>query len=133
VSADVPATGRASRRLASAAVLVCLEAVALLAVAVSVLVSASGSRAVLDLTTSLFFVACAGALLACARGLWRSRAWARGPVVFAQLIQFLLAWSFYSGSTRPVAMLLVGVAVLVLALVLSPASTRALGLDPPEH
>jgi hypothetical protein len=54
-------------------------------------------------------------------------------VVFAQLIQFLLAWSFYSGSTRPVAMLLVGVAVLVLALVLSPASTRALGLDPPEH
>ena len=98
----MPATGPASRRLACAAVLVCLEAVTLLAIAVSVVASASGGRAVLDLTTSMFFVACAGALLACARGLWRSRAWARGPVVFAQLIQFLIAWSFYSGSTRPV-------------------------------
>lgn len=132
MSADLP-VGRSSRRLASAAVLVSLEAVALLGIAVSVLLSASRGRAALDLTTSLFFVASAAALAACARGLWRSRAWARGPVVFAQLVQFLVAWSFFSGSTRPLALMLVCVAVLVLALVLSPASTHALGLDAPDE
>ncbi|MPZ96930.1 MAG: hypothetical protein GEU96_18975 [Propionibacteriales bacterium] len=114
-----------------AAVLVALEAFALVVVGVGVTVAGSVGRLVLDVTTTLFFVACAAGLLACVRGLLRRRSWARGPVVFAQLVQLGVGWSFTSGSTRPVAAALVAVAVVVLALVLAPPTTRALVADRP--
>lgn len=106
--------------------LVAAEALALLVFGGSVLASTNGSRMVFVMTTALFFLAYAAGLLVCAVALWRHRPWSRGPVVFAQLIQLGVAWSFFSGSTPPVAAALLVVAVAVLALVLSRPSTRAL-------
>jgi hypothetical protein len=117
--------------LVVSAVLVVLEALVLVGVGVSVVLGSDRDRLVLDVTTTAFFLACGGALLACARGLLRARRWARAPVVLAQLIQVLVAWGFLSGQTRPVALLLAGAAVVVLVALLSPAATRALLPDEP--
>jgi peptidoglycan/LPS O-acetylase OafA/YrhL len=117
---------RAMPLLLGASVLVSLEALALLGVGVSVVAGSDRRRLVLDVTTTMFFLAYGGGLLYCAWGLRRVRRWARAPVVFAQLIQLAVAWSFFSGATRWLAVLLCGVAVVVLGLVLSPAATRAL-------
>jgi peptidoglycan/LPS O-acetylase OafA/YrhL len=90
-------------------------------------------RLTLDVTTTVFFLLYGVGLLVCARGLLRRRRWARAPVVLAQLIQVLVAWSFYSGQTRWLALLLAGAALVVLAAVLSPPATRALvGEGEPE-
>jgi hypothetical protein len=112
------------RRLAVAAVIVALESLTLVAVGLSVLVSSSGARAALDITTTVFFAAYAVGLIVCARGLWLGRRWSRAPVVFTQLIQLGVAWSFASGSTLFVTAILAVAAGTILALVLSPASTR---------
>ena len=115
--------------LVVAAVLVLLEALGWLGVGVSVVVGSDSGRMLLDVTATVFFVALGAGLLLCARGLLRVRRWARAPVVLAQLIQVLVAWSFLSGETTLVAVLLAGVAVVVLVAVLSPAATRALVRD----
>lgn len=129
MTTDAAPPDRRELSLALAAVLVAAEALALLVLGGSVLASISGVRVVLDVTTALFFLAYAAGLLISAVGLWRHRPWSRGPVVFAQLIQLGVAWSFFSGSTPPLAAVLLVVAVTVLALVLAPASTRALHGD----
>jgi len=112
--------------LVVAAVVVALEAVTLLAVGGSVVLGSERGRLVLDVTTTAFFLLYGCGLLFCARGLVLARRWARAPVVLAQLIQVLVAWSFLPGETRWVAILLVVSAVAVLTSVLSPAATRAL-------
>jgi hypothetical protein len=112
--------------LVVAAVLVALEAVALLAVGATVVIGSDRGRLVLDVTATVFFLLYGCGLLVCARGLLLARRWARSPAVLAQLIQALVAWSFYSGQTRWVAVLLVVTAVGVLVALLAPAATRAL-------
>ncbi|MPZ63376.1 MAG: hypothetical protein GEU93_19250 [Propionibacteriales bacterium] len=109
----------------AAAGLVAVEALALLAVAVSVAVSGSASRLMMNVTTTVFFVAVAAGLLVCAAGLLRLRRWARGPVVFAQLVQLGVAWSFRE-SNQGLSSVLAIVAVVVLGCVLSKRATRAL-------
>ena len=108
---------------------------ALLAVGASVLGAGSRARLVMDVTTVAFFLIYAGGLLTCVWGLARMRRWARGPVVLAQLIQLGVAWDFRGGATQvfggsvsstTVSWTLAGVAVLVLALVLTPGATQAL-------
>jgi peptidoglycan/LPS O-acetylase OafA/YrhL len=121
-----PAPGRRVPVLTAAAVLVAVEAVALLGVGASVVLGSDTGRLALGVTGTVFFLAYGGGLAACARGLLRGRRWARAPVVLAQLIQVLVAWSFFPGGTRWVAVLLAGAALVVLVLVLSPAATRAL-------
>jgi hypothetical protein len=116
-----------------AASLVAAEALALLAVGVSVVLGGAGSRLLLDVTTTAFFLAYGGGLLFCAWGLLQARRWARAPVVFAQLIQVLVSWSFFSGATRWVTVLLAGTAVVVLVAVLSRPATRALVDDEPAY
>ncbi len=113
--------------------LVVAEAVALLGVGVSVVMGSAGSRLVLDVTTTLFFAAYGGGLLVCAWGLFRCRRWARAPVVLSQLIQVLVSWSFFSGETRWVAVLLAATALAALVAVLSPPATRALVDDEPAY
>jgi hypothetical protein len=117
--------------LAVAAALVAVEALALFGVGVSVVLGSDSRRLLLDVTTTVFFAVYGSGLLACAWGLLRVRRWARAPVVLAQLIQILVAWSFYPGPTFPVALTLAATALVVLAAVLSPAATRSLVEEEP--
>ena len=86
----------------------------------------ASDRLVMGVTTGLFFVAYGAGLLLCAWGLRAVRAWARGPVLLAQLIWLGLAWNFRDGATLPLAIGLVVVAALVLAGLLHPRSVEAL-------
>jgi hypothetical protein len=90
------------------------------------LVSLDSDRLVMGLTTTAFFLVYGGVLLACAWGLHTVRSWARGPVLFSQLILLGLAWSFKGGDTLPVAIGLAVAAAIVLAGLLHPRSIDAL-------
>jgi hypothetical protein len=127
-SADerVPVHTRRVRVLVVAAGVVVLEAFTLLAVGASVVFGSERGRLVMDVTTTVFFLLYGCGLLVCARALVQARRWARAPVVLAQLIQVLVAWSFLSGETRWVGVLLIVTAVVVLGAVLSPGATRAI-------
>lgn len=119
--------------LVVAAVLVAVEALALFGVGVSVVLGSDRGRWVLDVTTTVFFLVYGSGLLGCSWGLLRSRRWARAPVVLAQLIQVLVAWSFFPGATRWVSLVLIGAAVVALVAVLSPPATQALVEDEPAY
>jgi hypothetical protein len=54
------------------------------------------------------------------------RQWSRGPVLFAQLVWFGLAWNFRTGATLPIAVGLAGAATVVLFGLLHPRSVEAL-------
>lgn len=112
--------------LVFAAGVVVLEAFTLLAVGASVVLGSERGRLVMDVTTTVFFLLYGCGLLFSARGLALTRRWARAPAVLAQLIQVLVAWSFLSGGTRWVGILLIATAFAVLGSVLSPSATRAL-------
>jgi hypothetical protein len=134
VSTDgTPHTGSPGVRphpaLAIAALLVTGEGAVAAVFGRAVLVAGDDLTAVQNLLVTGFFFACAAALAVCALGLWVGRRWARAPVVFAQLLQLGVAWSFFSGSTLGVALALLVVAVVVLGLVLAPSSTVAFNRD----
>ena len=86
----------------------------------------SSDRLVMGTTTSVFFLVYGGALVVCAWGMQRVGAWARGPVLLAQLIWLGLAWSFRGGDTLPLAIGLAVGAAVVLAGLLHPLSIDAL-------
>jgi hypothetical protein len=110
--------------LTAAVALVALEALALLVLAVLELFSLSTGRLTMGVTTAVFFLVYAAALLLCCWGLLRLVSWARSPVVLAQLIQLGLAWSWRD--TLAVAIPLALVSVAVLVAVFAPASLAAL-------
>ena len=83
-------------------------------------------RAAMGVTTALFFAALGAALLACAWLVVRGRAWARSPIVVAQVMFLGLAWSFLGGATTWVSVVLAVVAVIVLVGLLHPSSVDAL-------
>jgi hypothetical protein len=122
-------TGAAPAPLTVAASLVGVEALLLSLQGVAELFAITGERLVMGVTTSLFFLVYGGGLAFCALALWRLSSWARAPVVVAQLLQVLVAWSFVGGSTTWVAVGLGVLALLALAGVLHPASTAALAED----
>ncbi len=84
------------------------------------------ARAVVGVGVTLLMLAFAVLLLAAARGLLRSRRWARGPVVAVQLILLPVGWSFRGGQTTWVAVIMIVVALLTLVMILHPRTTRAL-------
>ncbi len=86
----------------------------------------SSARVTMGVTTAVFFVAYGVALVFCAWGASRLRPWARSPIVLGQLIQLGVAWNFRGGETTPLAVAIAVVAVVVLAGILHPASTKAL-------
>ena len=111
--------------LVVAASLTAVEGLVLLGYAVLELASVSSDRVAVALTTALFFAAYGGLLVAAASALTHGRSWSRSPVVLAQLIQLGVAWSFRSGGTAVVSVLLTVAAVAVLVGVFHPASLRA--------
>lgn len=92
--------------------------------AVAEAVSITSDRLVLGLTTTVFFAIYGGALLLCARGLQRTRPWARGPVLLAQLVWLGLAWNFRG--VWPVSLTLAVTAAIVLVGLLHPRSIEAI-------
>lgn len=108
-------------------VLVALEGVGLLLLGGLEVFSTSAGRLTMAITTAVFFVLFGAGLLLSAWALRGLHSWARGPVVFAQLVQLGLAWNLRGGETTYVALGLCVVASVVLVGVLHPASTRAMG------
>ena len=109
-----------------AASLVVVEALLLLGYGVAELGALTGTRLVMGLTTALFFLVYGAGLVFCAWSLTRRQSWSRAPVVLAQLIQVLVAWSFVGGETTTVAVVLLVTALVVLAGVFHPASLSAM-------
>lgn len=107
-----------------------LEAGALLLQGISLVPAMDAQRVAMGLTSVAFFVLYGAGLAWCAIQLRRRRSWARSPVVFAQLIQLGVAWSFKDPPTTYVAVALALVALIVLAGVFHPQSLRALANEP---
>lgn len=122
-----PARRGAPAPLLVAASLTAVEAVLLVFQGLAEVVSISGERVTMGVTTALFFVVYGVALGFCAWTMTRLKSWARAPVVVAQLIQLLVAWSFVGGATTALAVGLGVVALLVLVGIFHPASIRAMG------
>ncbi len=112
-----------------AAAVVALEGLGTAVYGIAEALHTTSARVVMGTTTSLFLVVYGAGMLLCAWGLQRVRTWARGPVLLVQLLSLGLAWSFHSGSTWPLSLLLGVPAVIVLVAMLHPATIAA--LNPP--
>lgn len=117
---------RAPAPLVVAASLVAVEAGLLALQGVAEIFAVTSERVVMGVTTSVFFLVYGVGLAGCAWAVSRLMSWARAPIVVAQLIQLLVAWSFRGGDTTVVAVGLGLVAVLVLVGLFHPASIQAL-------
>ena len=107
-----------------AVVVVGIEALTLIVLAVLELFSLRVERLAMGVTTAVFFLVYAAALLLCAYGLLRLASWARSPIVLAQLIQLGLAWSWRD--TPAVAVPLAVASLVILGAVFAPPSIAAL-------
>jgi len=116
--------------LVVAASLGLLEGLALLLLAAAELASLDPDRVSLAVSTAAFFALAGAGVLVCAVGLYRRHAWARGPMLLAQLITLGLAWSLRS--LVPVALVLAVVAAVALAGMLHNDTMRTLGAVPTE-
>ena len=111
-----------------AASLAAVQGLLLVLLAVLEVASLSSERMSLGVTTSAFFGLYGVALLGCAFALTRHQGWARGPVLLTQLIQLGLAWNLRE--FWPVALLMAGTAVVVIAGMIHPSTTDLLADDP---
>jgi lipoprotein signal peptidase len=118
--------GVPSQAIRLAVALVLLEAVALVALAAVEVVSLNSNRVSVGVTSAVFFGLYAAGLALAARGLYRLRAWSRGPVVLAQLIELGVAWSFAGNNTTWVSVLVAIPAIVVLIIIFRPTTTDAL-------
>jgi len=109
---------------------VAAEGLVLVVLGIAEAFTIQGSRLVLGLTTTVFFLLYGVGLGAVARGLFRASTWSRGPAVFSQLIQLLIAYSFWGGGTKAVAIALVVAAIAVLVGGFRKESTEALADNP---
>ncbi len=121
-----PRSQSAPAPLVVAASLAAVEGGVVLLFAVIEIASLSSERIALALSTTAFFVIYGLALVVCAGAVTRGHAWARSPLVLAQLIQLGVAWSFRGGDTTVVAIALAVVALVVIAGLLHPDSREAL-------
>lgn len=112
--------------LTVAASLVVVEAILFVILAGAELADFESSKAVMGTTTALFFLAYGAGLALCGWAIWRLRSWGRAPIVVAQLIQLLVAWSFWGGETTWIAIGAGLVALVVLAGIFHPQSLEAL-------
>jgi hypothetical protein len=112
--------------LVVAAGLVAVEGVLMLGYGVLEAADVHADRAAMGVTTALFFAVLGAALIGCAWLVVRGRAWARSPIIVAQVMFLGLAWSFLGGATTWVSISLAVVAVIVLVGLLHPSSVDAL-------
>lgn len=128
-----PSTASAPPPLIVAASLTAIEGVILAALAVIEAATFTSSRAAMGVTTTVFFVLYAAAMVLCAWAVYRGRSWARSPIALTQLIGLGVAWSFRGGQTTLVAVGIAVTALVVLAGLLHTASTDFLAEDGPVH
>ncbi|MDJ0379262.1 hypothetical protein [Streptomyces sp. G-G2] len=83
-------------------------------------------------TGGITLLALAALPLIAARGLRRGRRWSRGPALITQLMALPVAWTLFhtGGAMIAAAVALALAAVAVVALLLNPATTEALGIGP---
>ena len=122
--------GAAPLPLIVAAAVAAAQGAVFLGYAVLEIVRTDQARLAMGATTSIFFLLYGLALVLCGWRLVRLDAWARSPLVLAQLIHLGLAWSFWGEGTRAVSVVLVAVSGVVLGGLLHPQSTRALAERP---
>ena len=107
-----------------------IEGLAFGVLAVLELFSVSSDRVGLGVSTTAFLLIIAGGLLWAAWRVVEGDAWARSPLVLAQLIQLCLAWNF-RGDPAWLAPTIALPAAVVLGCLLAPPVTRALRDDQP--
>ncbi|MEV5969147.1 hypothetical protein [Streptomyces sp. NPDC051921] len=139
-SADMSKTERTERaprpgRLTAAAVVAGVEGLALAVGGLYLLVSTLTDRPD-DLTSALMGGATLVALglipLVAARGLWLRRSWSRGPAVIMQILALPVAWQLLHDEVLiPAGIALAVLAVTGLVMLVSPATTEALGIKRP--
>ena len=112
--------------LVTAASLAAVEGVVIVLLAVLEAASLTGGRLTMGLTTTLFFALYGGLLVVCAWLITRGGAWARGPILLAQLIQLGLAWNLRGGDTTLLSLGIGVVALVVVAGLVHPQSIEAL-------
>ena len=98
------------------------EAVAVVLQGLLLLPVLDGERLTMGASSVAFFAAYGAGLAWCAWRLAGGHAWARAPVVLAQLIQILVGVSFWGGETTVVAIALIVVGGIVLGGVFHPLS-----------
>ncbi|NNG18898.1 hypothetical protein HJ590_04795 [Naumannella sp. ID2617S] len=128
-TAAEPRPQRTPPTLLVAALVLALEGVVALVLGALDAVNVNPNRPVVGIGGAIVWIGYAVALLLLARGLFRARPWSRGPVTATQLINLPVAWSFWGGDTRPIAIALAAASLLVLVCVLHPASTAVLVRD----
>lgn len=101
--------------------MLCLEALALLGLAVLQLAQINGSPAIA--ASGAVFAGYAIVLVVLARGVVLGRRWSRGPAVATQLIQLPIAWVLREGATAPVSTALTVSALSTVICLLLPSST----------
>ncbi|MFI8825755.1 hypothetical protein [Streptomyces sp. NPDC053431] len=139
-SADMSKTERTEQgprpgRLTAAAVVAGVEGLALAAGGLYLLVSTLADRPG-DLTSALMggvtLIALGLIPLVAARGLWLRRSWSRGPAVIMQILALPVAWQLLHDEVLiPAGIALAILAVTGLVMLVSPATTQALGIKRP--
>ncbi|MBU3864643.1 hypothetical protein KN815_11310 [Streptomyces sp. 4503] len=135
VVADAAPTGPRPTRLTVAAALAAAEGVVLLGFGVYVLIMGlAGDPESPQQAEMLGVTVVALALLPllAARGLWLRRRWSRGPAMITQLMALPVAWTLMqNGGALIAAGVVTAIAALaVLALLINPTATEALGIGP---
>ncbi|MGP3942238.1 MULTISPECIES: hypothetical protein [Streptomyces] len=134
-AADAAPTGPRPTRLTVAAVLAAAEGVVLLGFGVYVLIMGlTGDPESPQQAEMLGVTVVALALLPllAARGLWLRRRWSRGPAMITQLMALPVAWTLVqNGGGLIAAGVATAIAALaVMALLINPTATEALGIGP---
>ncbi|MGJ9413823.1 hypothetical protein ACHAAC_14055 [Aeromicrobium sp. CF4.19] len=128
-AAPTPPRGAARRLLLVAAVVISAEALGLIALGVTEATLIDPGRAGLGISTAIFLGFFGVLLLVGVARVLKGEAWARGLLVFSQLIQLLLSYNF-RGDVWWIPTTLAVSALLALGCLLSPPVTRALNADP---
>lgn len=112
-----------------AAVLVALQGVAVFGYGVVSAINVSREQWLVAVSVTGFFCLYGAALVVCAALLLKLTSWARGPVLFAQLVWLGLAWNFRGPDTWQVAVLFAVAGGATLVGLLHPESRAALEED----